>query len=252
MKIEDTTPLVEVSEKALSMSREKKVSLTTRVGYRLTNLVKNIVGRERMLRFFLNGARVFWRFAFELSGEVYDSRFHNHSKALSEEVLAENIPVKGSVIDVGCGVGRWCRIASKYAGKVVGIDYSKSLIDEAKSKTDIANVTFLVGDVTKDLNDEKFDLALLLHVIEHIDDADQTLKDLKRVASKIIVEVPDFEQDSLNYVRLKQNLPFYSDGDHVREYTEEILVNQLERNGWNVIETRKNGGAVLAVGRSSL
>lgn len=250
MKGEETEALVEISEERLSMSREKKVSLTTRVGYRLTNLGKKVLGRERLLRFYLNGSRLFWRFAYELSGEIYDSRFHNHSKALSENFLKKYIPENGAVIDVGCGVGRWCRIASKYADRVVGIDYSQSLIDEANSKTDAANIVFLVGDVTKDLNDEKFDLALLLHVIEHIDDADRILEDLKKVASKIIVEVPDFEQDSLNYVRLKQNLPFYSDGDHVREYTEQILVDQLTRNGWTVIETRKNGGAVLAVASS--
>lgn len=247
MKIEETTPLVQMSEEALSMPREKQVSLTTRLGYRLTNLGKKVVGRERLLRFYLNNSWLFWRFAFELSGELYDSRFHNHSKALSEDFLKKHIPENGSVIDVGCGVGRWCRIASKYAGKVVGIDYSPDLIADAESRTDAENITFLVGDATKDLNDEKFDLALLLHVIEHIDDADKILKDLQNVASKLIVEVPDFEHDPLNYVRLKQDLPFYSDGDHVREYTLDILTTQLERNGWTILENYKNGGAVLAV-----
>lgn len=247
MELEETRSLVDVSEEALAMPRTKDVSLTTRLAYRLTHLSKKLFGRQRTLRFFLSGSRLFWRFAYEISGEIYDSRFHNHAKALSEELLKRHIPSNGSVIDVGCGVGRWCRIASQYADRVVGIDYSQSLIDEARRRTQTENVTFLVGDVTTDLNNEKFDLALLLHVIEHIDNADQILQDLRNVASKIIVEVPDFEQDSLNYVRLAQKLPFYSDGDHVREYTEAILVDQLHRNGWNVLETRKNGGAVLVV-----
>lgn len=241
-------PLVELTEQNLSMPRRKDVSLSTRLSYRFTNLSKHIFGKETMLRFFLNSSWLFWRFAFELSGEIYDSRFHEHSKALSEDFLRKHIPENGSVIDVGCGVGRWCNIASKYAEKVVGIDYTESLIAEAKKRYQPENIKFLVGDVTKDLQGEKFDLALLLHVIEHIEDADRILQDLKSIASKIIVEVPDFEHDPLNYVRLKQGTPFYSDGDHVREYTQEILVNQLERNGWRVVETYKNGGAVLAVG----
>lgn len=249
MELDETNSLVKVSEEALSMPRDKHVSLTTRLAYRLTNLGKKLFGRKRALRFFLSGSWLFWRFAYEISGEIYDSRFHNHAKALSEDFLKEHIPANGSVIDVGCGVGRWCRIASKYADRVVGIDYSQNLIDEAKRRTQMRNVTFLVGDITTELNKEKFDLALLLHVIEHIDDADRILQDLKNAASKIIVEVPDFEHDALNYVRLEQNLPFYSDGDHVREYTEEILVDQLNRNGWNVIETRKKGGAVLVVAK---
>lgn len=249
-ELEDKKSLAEVTEERLSMTREKSASLITRLCYRLVHLGKMIFGRKRALNFFLNGSWLFWRFAYEISGEIYDSRFHDHTKALSEDFLKKHIPQNGSVIDVGCGVGRWCDIASKYADKVVGIDYSRSLIDEANKRTQKSNVTFLVGDVTKDLKGEKFDLALLLHVIEHIDEADRLLKELRNVADKIIVEVPDFENDALNVVRLKHNLPFYSDGDHVREYTRDILVSQLERNGWTTIETFKNGGSVLAVAES--
>lgn len=76
---------------------------------------------------------------------------------------------------------------------------------------------------------------------------DRILQDLRGVASKIVVEVPDFEQDSLNYVRSEQQLPFYSDGDHVREYTLIILQQQIEQNDWRVLETSSNGAPVLAV-----
>lgn len=247
MNRELQTPLATPSEQTLTMPREKTVSIFTRLIYRLTAIGKIMFGKVRLLSFFLNSSRLFWRFAFEISGEIYDSHFHLHTKALSEDILKRHIPENGSVIDVGCGVGRWCGIASKYAQRVVGIDYSRELIAEAKSCFLTENITFIVGDVTKDLKGERFDLALLLHVIEHIDDADKILNDLKSVASKIIVEVPDFEHDPLNYVRLKVGTPFYSDGDHVREYTPEILTNQLERNGWSVTETHKRYGAVLAV-----
>jgi len=64
--------------------------------------------------------------------------------------------------------------------------------------------------------------------------------------------VPDFESDPLNIVRLAEGCAFYSDADHVREYTEEILNAQLTRNGWVVLENRKSGGAVLAVAEQSL
>jgi hypothetical protein len=43
------------------------------------------------------------------------------------------------------------------------------------------------------------------------------------------------------------NCPFYSDADHVREYTVDILNSQLVRNGWQVVENRKRGGGVLAI-----
>lgn len=236
------------TESDLEMKRAKPRSLAISLSYRIVRIGRLIFGEKRMLRFFLNGSWLFWRFAFELSGEVYDSEFHNNSKALSEDFLRRWIPENGSVIDVGCGVGRWCRIASKYAGTVVGIDFSEDLILRAKKDTGEDNIEYVVGDVTTQLAGQRFDIALLIHVIEHIEDPDRILMELRSVADKIIVEVPDFENDSLNWVRLRQGCPFYTDADHVREYTFDILKNQLERNGWKVLESRKHGGALLVVG----
>lgn len=234
-------------EEKLSMKREKPRNFNISISYRLIYFAKKVFGKERVLKHCLNKSRLYGRFAFEAAGELYGAEFHNHAKALNESFLKKWIPANGSVIDIGCGVGRWCEVASKYAERVVGIDYDGNLISEARATVKAKNVEFIVGDLTEDLRKNKFDLALLIHVIEHIEDADKLLEELKKVTKTLIVEVPDFESDSLNWMRLKHNLPFYSDGDHVREYTAEMLVNQLERNGWKILEVYKNGGAVLAV-----
>lgn len=237
----------EPDEQVLSMPRAKSRSIFISLAYRLGRVGDAIFGPRRMLRFFLNGSWLFWRFAFERSGQVYNDEFHNQSKALSEEYLQRWVTPQDTVIDIGCGLGRWCEIAAKYARSVVGIDYSEELIAAARSRTTAANVEYINGDVTRDLDGREFDLALMTHVIEHIDDPDTILKELRQVARRLIVEVPDLESDSLNIVRLAEDCPFYSDGDHVREYTQAVLNAQLTRNGWTVIENRKSGGAVLAV-----
>ena len=242
----------EPNEQSLSMPREKERSILVSLGYRLGRAGDAIFGRRRMLRLFMNGSWLFWRFAFERSGEIYGDDFHNHSKALSEDYLQKWISPEDTVIDIGCGLGRWCEIAAKYASSVVGIDYSEELIAAARLRTEAANVEYINGDVTRDLDGRQFDLAVMTHVIEHIDDADTMLKELRSVANRLIVEVPDFESDPLNIVRLAENCSFYSDGDHVREYTQAILNAQLERNGWIVLENRKSGGAVLAVAECAM
>jgi SAM-dependent methyltransferase len=234
-------------EKRLSFPRAKPKVLAVSFAYRTVAIATRLFGKKRILRYFLNGSWLFWRFAFELSGKIYGAKFHNQAKALNEKFLSRWIAKDDSVLDIGCGIGRWCEVASKYAESVVGIDYDETLIAEAKAETHNNNIEFFVGDVTKDLTGRKFNLALLIHVIEHIEKPDEFLRELKQVTERLLVEVPDFEHDPLNWVRLEQNCSFYSDGDHVREYTEDILVDQLTRNGWHVFETRKNGGAVLAV-----
>jgi SAM-dependent methyltransferase len=235
-------------EKRLTMPRDKPRSAVISAAYSLQRAGAAVLGKERMLRFFLTSSWLFWRFAFEVSGELYGGDFHLHTKALSEDYLKARIPENGSVIDIGCGVGRWCGIASKYAGSVVGIDYDENLIRQARETVKANNVEFIVGDVTKDLDNRRFDLAILTHVIEHIENTDEFLRQLQQVAHRIIVEVPDFGSDPLNWARLKQATPFYSDADHVKEYTLETLSDQMKRTGWKVLENYKNGGAVLVVG----
>lgn len=235
------------TEQQLSMPRQKGKSVAVSIGYKLVRIGKMIFGRERLLRYFLNSARIRWRFAFEIAGEIDGGQFHNYAKALNEDLLSRYIDKSSSVIDIGCGLGRWCKVAGQYANSVVGIDYDAALIAIANNENNADNIEYLVGDVTKDLDGRTFDLALLTHVIEHIDSPDDLLFELKGIAKTLIVEVPDLAQDPLNFMRLKYDQPFYSDGDHVREYTEETLLNQLSRTGWRVIETRKNGGSVLVV-----
>jgi len=235
----------------LEMKREKPRSLPVSLSYRAARLGRRVLGGERMLRFFLNGSRLLWQFGFELSGEIYDKGFHNQTKALSEEFLSRWIPENGSVIDIGCGPGRWCEVAAKYATSVVGIDNDASLIRWAREESGADNIEYIVGDITRDLGNRTFDLALLTHVIEHFDDAGVLLRDICRITEKLIVEVPDFENDPLNWVRMRQGCHFYTDADHVREYTLDTLTEQVENNGWRVIDSRKSGGSVLVLAERS-
>jgi len=239
------------TEAQLSMDRVKPRSMTVGVMYRVFHAGNALFGETRMTKFSLNASRLFSRFAWELSSERYGETFANRSIALSEEILRRHIPSGGTVLDVGCGYGRACRMAAGFAGSVIGIDHDGGLIERARIETTAKNVEYIHGDLTNELAGRKFDLVLMIHVIEHIEEPDKLLQTLHSVTNKIIVEVPDFENDPLNLVRFDLGLQFYSDGDHVREYTEEILVDQLNRNGWTLVERRKKGGAVLAVAEAS-
>jgi hypothetical protein len=97
----------------------------------------------------------------------------------------------------------------------------------------------------------RFDLVLLFHVLEHIDDVDALLRDLTLVAARVLVEVPDFDSDPLNYARLRLGRSFYSDSDHVREYTAPLLERQLSRAGWKVTRLEVRRGSIVAAAERS-
>jgi SAM-dependent methyltransferase len=234
-------------EEDLSFAQTKRRFLYLRLSYRLKALFQKLVGARRLLRFCLNASWLLRRFSFELSCEVFGSQFQEAALALSAEDLSRWIPPQGTVVDIGCGTGRWCRTASRYARQVVGIDYDAGYIEAAQSFSDVPNIEYIAGDVAVELKGRKFDTGLLIHVIEHIPDADTLLHSLHDVVDTLLLEVPDFESDCLNVVRQKLDCPYYSDGDHVREYTASILRDQLDRTGWTICHSKNRGGAILVV-----
>jgi len=69
------------------------------LAYRVTAFGKKVFGREKLLAFFLNNSRSFWRLRAEISSELLGDWFHTHVRALSEDLLKKWIPERGSVID---------------------------------------------------------------------------------------------------------------------------------------------------------
>lgn len=235
----------------LTLERTKRRSWPIVLSYRVKRVIEKVIGQRRVLRFCLNASWLLRRFAYELSCDIFGNKFQESALALSERVLKQTVPEGGSVLDIGCGTGRWSRVAARHAKHVVGIDYDEGSIKTARAISTEPNLEYTAGDVTKDLKGQSFDVGLLIHTLEHIEDAGAFLRSLHGIVKTLIVEVPDFESDSLNVVRLELGCPYYSDGDHVAEYSLSSLKSQLESNGWLVKYLEQHGGAILTVAVSA-
>jgi SAM-dependent methyltransferase len=236
-----------VDEARLSFPRRKPRSIAVSLGYRAWHLAKRVLGGKRVLGFLLDCAWLSNRLAIETGGELYGDEIADGSWPVTEDLLSDFIPRGGAVIDIGCAQGRLARRSARYAARVVGIDRDRHYLDRARREYAADNITYVEGDFTRDLGDEHFDVALLSNVLEHVDDVDQLLRQVRRVADTVIVQVPDFEADMVNRLRLKLGRPFYSDGDHVREYTVAMLRAHLERNGWTPLRIQQRGAGIAAV-----
>lgn len=224
-----------LSEQSLSFRREKQSSIITSVAYRLFRLTNSVFGPARMLKFWLEATRLSHRFAHEAAGLVHGDKYYSLNHAPFKDWIKEG----SKVIDIGCGDGRWSAMVSEFAA-VTGIDSNPVKIETAKKRGSTAN--FMVGRA--DTVNGDFDTAILIHVLEHIDRPVEFLQSLD--VSTVVIEVPDFDSDILNYIRLENGTPFYSDADHVREYTEELLREHLDRSGWKITHLLKSGGTISA------
>ncbi len=96
---------------------------------------------------------------------------------------------KGDVVlDLGCGAGFDCFLASKKVGKigkVIGIDMTKEMIERAKAnaeKLGVKNVEFILGEIEKlPIKDNSIDIIISNCVINLTPDKTESFREAYRV-----------------------------------------------------------------------
>jgi ubiquinone/menaquinone biosynthesis C-methylase UbiE len=105
------------------------------------------------------------------------------------------------LLDAGCGTGDDARALARLvgpAGRVVGIDRSRTMIAEARRRSvDLGlSAEFRSGDVRRlDLADATFDGCRADRTLQHVDDPRAALAELVRVArpgARLVVSEPDW------------------------------------------------------------
>ena len=87
-----------------------------------------------------------------------------------------------SVIDIGCGEGRFCRLLAEQGAVVTGVDLTEALIERAR-EVGSKRETYLLGDA-EDLEgvaDDGFDLAVSYVVLVDLVDYRRSIREAYRV-----------------------------------------------------------------------
>ena len=85
-----------------------------------------------------------------------------------------------SILDLGCGKGRFLKHFVKHCSSATGIDISDKLIDHARKN--VPDADFVVGSATKlPFDNESFDLVYSIETFEHIPDIESAISEIHRV-----------------------------------------------------------------------
>ena len=139
----------------------------------------------------------------------------------------------GSVIEIGCGTGAVLRRlhAANFARHYFCTDLSPSAIDYVRASCPAFAANAAVGQAEAlAFPDGAFDLAILSHVIEHMEDPLGALREASRVARFVVVEVPT-EKVAVNIVRtkiLRQPYPSVAGAGHVQFWSPGSIAAFLE------------------------
>jgi 2-polyprenyl-3-methyl-5-hydroxy-6-metoxy-1,4-benzoquinol methylase len=102
----------------------------------------------------------------------------------------------GTVLDIGCGTGDFLAEAKKNNWKTVGMEPS------SKAKTSAKQKGICLVETYDELEDHYFDVITMWHVLEHVSDLENQIKQLKRLVKPtgtIIIAVPNFKSYDASY-----------------------------------------------------
>ncbi len=182
------------------------------------------------------------RFAIKAEGGLHPKhRLMEYHKFFVDNINSNNI-----VLDIGCGNGALTYDIAKKVKEVVGIDLNKNNIAIAEEKYSAPNTEYLVGDVTTDLPNKKYDAIILSNVLEHIENRVEFLEKIKDMTPKILIRVPMFNRDWITLYKKEIGVEWRLDPTHFTEYTLESFQEELKKAGLNLNKYKIQFGEIWA------
>ena len=149
----------------------------------------------------------------------------NILRSIIEKNILPKIEGKPRILNIGAATGRSSEWLEKY-GDLVSLEYDQACIEFVKDKT---HIPIRFGDILNlDLPSDSFDLVCVFDVIEHVEDDQKAVAEIKRVLKKsgyFFITVPAYMHlwsmhDEVNhhfrrYTR-KNLSSLFSKDDHIR------------------------------------
>ena len=143
------------------------------------------------------------------------------------------------VLELGCGSGKNTEWLITKADKLVGLDFSKNMLDQARKKVKTDKVTFINTDLNENwpVNDNSFDLATINLTLEHIETLDHIFNSLFMKLTQggkcFVCELHPKKQLSGSKARFEKN------GDEIEldvfYHSELEYIESAEKAGFNLI-----------------
>lgn len=200
-----------------------------------------------LLKFFLQLHSFSYRMISVLVIWVHGDIHPKHHLLKYDRFFLDNIEPQDRILDIGCGQGELTHRLANKAGSVLGIDRDPRKIRFAQKHFSAPNITYKIGDATRILAPNKFEVIILSNVLEHIPKRGEFLRALKKLGPKILIRVPMLNRDWLTLYKKELNLKWRLDPTHCIEYTLPSLRKEIEKAGLNIQKYSIQFGEIWAV-----
>ena len=149
------------------------------------------------------------------------------------------------ILDIGCGNHSASNTKKYYPQcKYYGLDIDKSFNNDESDFNAMEN--FYEIDLNSNNNsldiipNDFFDLIILSHIIEHLDDTNRVLLDLfTKIKQEGTIYIDTPSSFTTEFPNMGIGLNFYSDPTHVKVQNTESAVRLLKENGFSILKHGK-------------
>ncbi|HMJ25764.1 MAG TPA: class I SAM-dependent methyltransferase [Pyrinomonadaceae bacterium] len=158
-----------------------------------------------------------------------------------------------SVLELGCGTGKNTTLLSRVGEQVIALDFSEGMLDRARRKLALDNVTFAVADITQPwpCRDQSIELISCNLVLEHVSDLSFVFAQAVRVLSQpglfFVSELHPFRQYQGTQARFQRDqemnqIPAFI--HHISDFIEAAAANNLKlsliKEWWHQEDQKKS------------
>ncbi len=139
------------------------------------------------------------------------------------------------ILDIGCAEGGVLTAFERAGYKCTGLEYSSYRVDYAKEKGS-PNIKFIQGNIEEFSYNEKFDVILMLDVIEHLNQKLRALENIKKMLLRegiVIISFPSFRSPFGGHQQVMKSMLRYIPYIHLTpESIYRWLLEKVERQNF--------------------
>ena len=218
---------------------------------KLVNLLIKDTSSKRTLQFLFELENRLYPLEGRASIEYGNGIHTKHRHINYHRFFIKNLNPGESVLDIGCGNGfmDYNIVNQIHNIKIVGIDFNEKNIEFARERHRHPNLSFIHGDVLKELPNKTFDVIILSNVLEHIEQRVEFLRKILRSIKpkRLIIRVPLFERDWRVPLKKELGIDYRLDNTHYIEYTQEEYFKELYRAGLKAVQTEFRWSEIWSV-----
>ena len=174
---------------------------------------------------------------------TYDSD-RNRTRDLDRRVTESTLGDRNcqNILELGCGTGKNTELLNRIARKVLALDFSPGMLQQAKTKLKTDHVFFVRADLTKPwpAKSGTFELVVCNLVLEHIEDLDpvftQASQSLTAGGEFFVSELHPFRQyqgTQANFRNDQETVEIDAFVHHLSDFTEAARKNGLSLESMN-------------------